>query len=98
MLVHLVQLPKAGFTHIDSRQKNATMEAMGFDLSALEPALSQRPATNHMPSIRKGVESIQTAIDTLRRMEARAKLTITEREMYNYRMMSLNDVDKLPVI
>ena len=93
MLVHLVQLPKAGFTHSLLAKRMLQWKRMGFDLSALEPALVLSDL-NESHAIYSGVESdIICAIDCIRLLEAnRAKLTITEREMYNYRMMSLNNV------
>ena len=66
---------------------------MGFDLAALEPAM----ASNDMAkahTIYAGVEAdIIMAIDAIRLMEQRNQdLTVTERERFNYRFMSLNEV------
>ena len=67
---------------------------MGFDLASLEPALSMHDL-HHVHALYSSVESaIILAIDGLRLMEHhREKLSVTEREMFNYRMMSLMDVE-----
>ena len=66
---------------------------MGFDLSALEPALSMNDM-NEAHGLYAVVErDIKTAIDGLRLLEhERERLTVTERELYNYRLMALNEV------
>ena len=66
---------------------------MGFDLSSLEPALFMNDL-HQVHALYASVEStIILAIDGLRLMEHhRQKLCVTEREMFNYRMMSLTDV------
>ena len=66
---------------------------MGFDLSALEPALSMNDM-NEAHGLYAGVErDIKTAIDGLRLLEyERERLTVSERELYNYRLMALNEV------
>ena len=92
-LVHLVNLPAAGFTHAVLARRMLQWKRMGFDLAALEPALVLHDiAESH--AIYEGVESdIIQAIDGIRLMESnRDKLSATEREMFNYRMMSLSNV------
>ena len=93
VLVHLVQLPRHGFTHAVLARRMLQWKRMGFDLAALEPAMA---ATNmdkaHM--IYAAVESdITTAIDSVRLIEDhRADLSVSERERFNYRLMALTDV------
>ena len=93
VLVHLVKLPQAGFTHAVLARRMLQWKRMGFDLAALEPAM----ASNDMVkahTIYAGVEAdIIMAIDAIRLMEQRNQdLTVTERERFNYRFMSLNEV------
>jgi DNA-binding transcriptional ArsR family regulator len=93
VLVHLVKLPQAGFTHAVLARRMLQWKRMGFDLAALEPAM----ASNDMGkahTIYAGVEGdIIMAIDAIRLMEQRNQdLTVTERERFNYRFMSLNEV------
>ena len=66
---------------------------MGFDLAALEPAM----ATHDMDkahTIYSAIEQeIILAIDSLRLMEQHgSKLTVSEREMFNFRLMALNRI------
>ena len=68
---------------------------MGFDLSALEPALSLTDMDDAFSVYRSVELDIVRAIDALRLLETHeSALTVTEREMFNYRMMSLLDVEK----
>ncbi len=93
VLVHLVNLPQAGFTHAVLARRMLQWKRMGFDLAALEPAM----ATNDLEkahTIYTGVENaITMAIDAIRLMNQRSQdLTVTERERFNYRFMALNEV------
>ncbi|MEL0331341.1 MAG: DUF835 domain-containing protein [Candidatus Poseidoniales archaeon] len=93
-IVHLVNLPSSGFTHTILARRMLQWKRMGFDLSALEPALSINDMHAAHLIYEKVERTIQTAIDTLRRLEhERKRLTVTERELFNYRLMALNDVD-----
>ena len=71
VLVHLVKLPQAGFTHAVLARRILQWKRMGFDLAALEPAM----ASNDMVkghAIYAGVEAdIIMAIDAIRLMEQR---------------------------
>ena len=93
VLTHLVSLPLAGFNKTLLAKRMLQWKRMGFDLSALEPALSM----NDMREIHAVYASVETdirqAIDGLRLMEHHhGRLSVSEREMFNYRMMSLTDV------
>lgn len=93
VLVHLVKLPQAGFTHAVLARRMLQWKRMGFDLAALEPAMAANDiAKAH--TIYAAVEAdIIMAIDAIRLMEQRNQdLTVTERERFNYRFMSLNEV------
>ena len=92
-IVHLVDLPSLGFTHTILARRMLQWKRMGFDLSALEPALSMNDM-NEAHGLYAVVErDIKTAIDGLRLLEhERERLTVTERELYNYRLMALNEV------
>jgi len=92
-LVHLVNLPNVGFTHTILARRMLQWKRMGFDLAALEPAMAMGNL-NDAHNVYLRVESDITAtIDAVRYMENhRAKLTVTEREVYNYRLMSLSNV------
>mgnify|MGYP006240117685 CR=1 FL=1 len=93
MLVHLVNLPRIGFTHTLLAKRMLQWKRMGFDLSALEPALVMSDVSESH-AIYETVESdIICAIDCIRLIEAnREKLTATEREMFNFRLMGINNV------
>ena len=93
-VTHLVNLPFEGFTKSLLSKRMLQWKRMGFDLSALEPALSMNDL-HHVHALYASVESsIILAIDGLRLMEHhREKLSVSEREMFNYRMMSLTDVE-----
>ena len=91
VLVHLVNLPRMGFTHAVLARRMLQWKRMGFDLAALEPAM----ATHDMDkahTIYSAIEQeIILAIDSLRLMEQQgSKLTVSEREMFNFRLMALN--------
>ena len=93
VLTHLVSLPLAGFNKTLLAKRMLQWKRMGFDLSALEPALSM----NDMQEIHAVYAAVETdirlAIDGLRLMEHHhGRLSVSEREMFNYRMMSLTDV------
>jgi len=92
-LTHLVNLPVEGFTTSLLSKRMLQWKRMGFDLSSLEPALSMKDIA-HVHALYSTVESMITlAIDGLRLMEHhREKLSVTEREMFNFRMMTLMDV------
>lgn len=91
-LVHLVSLPRVGFTHAILARRMLQWKRMGFDLAALEPA-STMADLDEAHRVYEAVESDITAtIDAVRYMEAqRDKLSVTEREVYNYRLMSLSN-------
>ena len=93
ILVHLVNLPRVGFTHTLLAKRMLQWKRMGFDLSALEPALVISDVSKSH-AIYETVESdIVCAIDCIRLLEAnRDKLDSTEREMFNYRFMAINNV------
>jgi hypothetical protein len=93
ILVHLVNLPRVGFTHTLLAKRMLQWKRMGFDLSALEPALVISDVSKSH-AIYETVESdIVCAIDGIRLLEAnRDKLDATEREMFNYRFMAINNV------
>ena len=93
-VTHLVNLPYDGFTKLLLSKRMLQWKRMGFDLASLEPALSMNDLSE-MHALYVSVEStITLAIDGLRLMEHhREKLSVTEREMFNYRMMALLDVD-----
>ena len=95
VLTHLVSLPLAGFTKIILAKRMLQWKRMGFDLSALEPALSMNDM-EEVHAVYASVEAdIRQAIDGLRLMEHHhGRLSVSEREMFNYRMMSLTDVDQ----
>ena len=95
VLTHLVGLPLAGFNKTLLAKRMLQWKRMGFDLSALEPALSM----NDMREIHAVYASVETdirqAIDGLRLMEHHhGRLSVSEREVFNYRMMSLTNVDQ----
>ena len=93
ILVHLVNLPRIGFTHTLLAKRMLQWKRMGFDLSALEPALVISDVSRSH-AIYEAVESdIICAIDCIRLIEAnREKLSATEREMFNFRLMGINNV------
>jgi len=95
VLVHLVNLPRIGFTHTLLAKRMLQWKRMGFDLSALEPALVISDVSKSH-AIYESVESdIVCAIDCIRLLEAnRDKLDATEREMFNYRFMAINNVQE----
>lgn len=94
-VTHLVSLPFEGFTKSLLSKRMLQWKRMGFDLASLEPALSMNDL-HQVHALYATVEStIILAIDGLRLMEHhREKLSVTEREMFNYRMMSLMDVEQ----
>lgn len=92
-IVHLVDLPSLGFTHTILTRRMLQWKRMGFDLSALEPALSMSDMNEAHALYAMVEQDIKTAIDALRLLEhERERLTVTEREVYNYRLMALNEV------
>jgi hypothetical protein len=95
VLVHLVNLPRHGFTHAVLARRMLQWKRMGFDLAALEPAMAT-PQMEKAHAIYSDVENdIMTAIDSLRLMEQqREKFSVTERERFNYRFMALNGVSE----
>ena len=95
VLTHLVSLPLAGFNKTLLAKRMLQWKRMGFDLSALEPALSMNDM-QEVHAVYAAVETdIRLAIDGLRLMEHHhGRLSVSEREMFNYRMMSLTDVDQ----
>ena len=94
-LVHLVNLPGVGFTHAILARRMLQWKRMGFDLAALEPAMAMVNLDEAYRIYRDVESDITSAIDAVRYMDAqRAKLTVTEREVYNFRLMSLSSVDE----
>ena len=93
-VTHLVNLPFEGFTKSLLSKRMLQWKRMGFDLASLEPALSMKDL-HQVHALYASVEStIILAIDGLRLMEHhQEKLSVTECEMFNYRMMSLMDVE-----
>ena len=93
-VTHLVNLPFEGFTKSLLTKRMLQWKRMGFDLASLEPALSMNDL-HQVHALYASVEStIILAIDGLRLMEHhRENLSVTECEMFNYRMMSLMDVE-----
>ena len=93
VLTHLVSLPLAGFNKTLLAKRMLQWKRMGFDLSALEPALSMNDI-QEVHAVYAAVETdIRLAIDGLRLMEHHhGRLSVSEREMFNFRMMSLTDV------
>ncbi len=92
-LVHLVNLPAAGFTHAVLARRMLQWKRMGFDLAALGPAMATSDM-NKAHGLYQVVERhITAAIDAIRLMEQeRHRLSVSELELYNYRFMSLNSV------
>lgn len=92
-LSHLVKLPRTGFTHAILAKRMLQWKRMGFDLSMLEPAL----VVQNMDEAHRlycDVEgAVALAIDCMRMVvDAGDKLSVTERELYGYRFMSLTNV------
>ena len=95
VITHLVSLPRLGFTSASLARRMLQWKRMGFDLSALEPALSLTDMDDAFSLYRSVELNIVRAIDALRLLETHeSALTVTEREMFNYRMMSLLDVEQ----
>lgn len=95
VITHLVSLPRLGFTSAVLARRMLQWKRMGFDLSALEPALSLTDMDDAFSVYRSVELDIVRAIDALRLLETHeSALTVTEREMFNYRMMSLLDVEQ----
>lgn len=93
VLAHLVNLPEVGFTHALLAKRMLQWKRMGFDLSALEPALVLSDVSQSHAIYQKVESDIVLAIDCIRLIEANhGKLSATEREVFNYRMMALNNV------
>ena len=92
-LSHLVKLPRTGFTHAILAKRMLQWKRMGFDLSMLEPALVVQNM-DEAHQLYCGVEeAVALAIDCMRMVvDAGDKLSVTERELYGYRFMSLTDV------
>ena len=94
-LVHLVNLPGVGFTHAILARRMLQWKRMGFDLAALEPAMAMVNLDEAHGLYRVVESDIIAAIDAVRYMDThRARLTVTEREVYNYRLMSLSSVNE----
>lgn len=95
VITHLVSLPRLGFTSAVLARRMLQWKRMGFDLSALEPALSHANMDDAFSMYRSVELDIMMAIDALRLLEQhKSTLTVTECEMFNYRMMSLLDVEQ----
>mgnify|MGYP001156935095 FL=1 len=94
-LVHLVNLPAVGFTQAILARRMLQWKRMGFDLAALEPAMAMVNLDDAHRVYRMVESDITAAIDAIRYMNTdRARLTVTEREVYNYRLMSLSSVNE----
>lgn len=94
LLVHLVNLPRAGFTQTVLTRRMLQWKRMGFDLAALEPAMATKDTAKAHAIYASVEQDIVRAIDALRLMEEHSEqLTVSERELFNYRFMALNGVE-----
>ena len=92
-LSHLVKLPRMGFTHAILAKRMLQWKRMGFDLSMLEPALVVQNMDEAHRLYGDVEETVALAIDCMRMVvDAGDKLSVTERELYGYRFLSLTDV------
>ena len=92
-LSHLVKLPRTGFTHTILAKRMLQWKRMGFDLSMLEPALVVQSMDEAHRLYCDVEEAVALAIDCMRMVvDAGDKLSVTERELYGYRFLSLSDV------
>ena len=92
-LSHLVKLPRTGFTHAILAKRMLQWKRMGFDLSMLEPALVVQNMDEAHRLYGDVEEAVAIAIDCMRMVvDAGDKLSVTERELYGYRFLSLTDV------
>lgn len=95
-LVHLVTIPSVGFTSTILSKRMLQWKRMGFDLSDLEPALSLSDMGQAHELYRATESNVTLAIDMIRLMEVnRNKLSVTEQELFHYRLMSLLDVNTI---
>lgn len=95
VLVHLVNLPQAGFTHAVLARRMLQWKRMGFDLAALEPAMATNDLTKAHAIYTTVEGDIIQAIDAIRLMDQRNQdLTVSERERFDYRFMALNEVSQ----
>ena len=93
LLVHLVHLPKVGFTQAVLARRMLQWKRMGFDLAALEPALAVSDIEKSHSIYHAVEQDITAAIDAIRLLDhQRDRMTVSERERFNYRFMSLNNV------
>jgi len=93
VLVHLVNLPRMGFTHAVLARRMLQWKRMGFDLAALEPAMATHDMDKAHAIYSTIEQEIISAIDSLRLMEQQgSKLTVSERERFNFRLMALNRI------
>ena len=94
ILVHLVNLPRVGFTHTLLAKRMLQWKRMGFDLVALEPALSMNDMQVAHSLYTEVEQQITKAIDLLRLLAANVHLfTVTEREMFHFKLMHLSEVE-----
>lgn len=92
-IVHLVSLPRKGFSVGLLQKRMLQWKRMGFDLSELEPALASENLDKAHSLYARMEQQITDAIDVLRRLQAHESLfTVTERELHGYRIMNLIDV------
>lgn len=92
-LSHLVKLPRMGFTHAILAKRMLQWKRMGFDLSMLEPALVVQNMDEAHQLYCNVEEAVALAIDCMRMVvDAGDKLSVTERELYGYRFLSLTGV------
>ena len=93
VLVHLVQLPRHGFTHAILARRMLQWKRMGFDLAALEPAMAANDMDKAYQMYASVESDISRAIDSIRLIEEHSiDLSVTERERFNYRLMALTNV------
>jgi hypothetical protein len=94
-VIHLVSLPRAGFSLGLLNKRMLQWKRMGFDLSALEPALSIKDMDQVYELYIQTERQITQAIDTLRLLEHHETLfTVTEKEIHSFRAMNLMDLDE----
>jgi len=93
-VVHLVSLPRRGFSVGLLQKRMLQWKRMGFDLSELEPALASEDLDRAHALYAQTEQRITGAIDVLRRLEAHESIfTVTERELHGYRLMNLIDLE-----
>jgi hypothetical protein len=93
-VVHLVTLPRKGFSYGLLSKRMLQWKRMGFDLSELEPAVSCRDLDRAHALYAATERNITKSIDALRLLEAHASVfSVTELERHRYRLMNLIELD-----